>query len=92
MDGKDHLTIFKGEGLLRWTATPTNRWRVTQRELRSIRAYVKLAAPEPDILRQVGEESRRNGTDKLTSRQIDRIIRETKAHRKAKANRSPSAE
>ena len=42
--------------------------------LLGIREYVKLAAPEPEVLRLLGEESRRNGTDKLTSRQIDRII------------------
>lgn len=43
--------------------------------LLSIRDYVKLAAPEPEVLRIVGEESKRNGTSKLTSRQIDRIIK-----------------
>ena len=42
--------------------------------LLSIRDYVRLAAPEPDVLRVIGEESKRNGTDKLTSRQIDRVI------------------
>jgi len=43
--------------------------------LLSIRDYVRLAAPEPEVLRIVGEESRRKGTNKLASRQIDRIIR-----------------
>jgi prevent-host-death family protein len=42
--------------------------------LLSIRDYVRLAAPEPQVLRIIGEESRRRGTDKLTSRQIDQII------------------
>jgi prevent-host-death family protein len=50
--------------------------------LLSIRDYVKLAAPEPEILRIVGEESRRNGTDKLTSRQIDQLIKSTRARKK----------
>jgi prevent-host-death family protein len=50
--------------------------------LLSIRDYVKLAAPEPEILRIVGEESERNGTDKLTSRQIDQLIKSTRARRK----------
>ncbi len=68
-----------------------NRRRVTETELRSIRAYVKLTAPEPEVLRLVGEESYRNGTDKLTLRQINRIISETRARMKAKANRSSSA-
>jgi len=43
--------------------------------LLSIRDYVKLAAPEPEILRIIGEISERNGTDKLTSCQIDAIIK-----------------
>jgi len=43
--------------------------------LLSIRDYVRLAAPEPEVLRVIGEESRRKGTASLSSRQIDRIIR-----------------
>ncbi|MGA2339452.1 MAG: type II toxin-antitoxin system Phd/YefM family antitoxin [Terracidiphilus sp.] len=50
--------------------------------LLSIRDYVKLAAPEPEILKIVGEESRRNGTDRLTSRQIDQLIKSTRARKK----------
>src|SRR5260370_42041153 len=42
--------------------------------LLSIRDYVRLAAPEPEVLRVIGEESRRKGTGKLTSRQIDEVI------------------
>src|SRR6478735_8711360 len=47
--------------------------------LLSIRDYVRLAAPEPEVLRIIGEESQRKGTDKLTSRQIDKIIKQTRA-------------
>lgn len=47
--------------------------------LLSIRDYVRLATPEPEILRLLGEESRAKGKDKLSSQQIDRIIRETRA-------------
>jgi prevent-host-death family protein len=43
--------------------------------LLSIRDYVRLAAPEPEVLRVIGEESRRKGTDKLSSRQIDQVIK-----------------
>jgi len=43
--------------------------------LLSIRDYVKLAAPEPEVLRVIGDESERNGTSRLSSRQIDRIIK-----------------
>lgn len=47
--------------------------------LLSIRDYVRLAAPEPEVLRVIGEESRRKGTDKLTARQIDRLIQSARA-------------
>ena len=50
--------------------------------LLSIRDYVKLAAPEPEVLRIIGEESERNGTNALTSRQIDQIIKATRAQKK----------
>jgi prevent-host-death family protein len=43
--------------------------------LLSIRDYVRLADPEPQVLSIIGEESRRKGTDKLTSRQIDEVIK-----------------
>jgi prevent-host-death family protein len=47
--------------------------------LLSIRDYVRLAAPEPEVLRVIGEESKAKGTDNLSPRQIDRIIRATRA-------------
>jgi len=50
--------------------------------LLSIRDYVKLAAPEPEVLRILGEESERNGTNALTSRQIDQVIKATWAQKK----------
>ncbi len=49
--------------------------------LLSIRDYVRLAAPEPEVLRAIGEESRRKGTDKLSSRQIDQVIKATRAQK-----------
>ena len=49
--------------------------------LLSIRDYVRLAAPEPEILRVIGEESRRKDTDALTSKQIDEIIRKTRVRK-----------
>ena len=52
--------------------------------LLSIRDYVRLAAPEPEVLRVIGEESKRKGTDKLTAREIDQEI---KAARAAKRKR-----
>ena len=47
--------------------------------LLSSRDYVRLAAPEPDVLRIIGEESRTKGTNHFTSQQIDRIIRASRA-------------
>lgn len=49
--------------------------------LLSIRDYMRLAAPEPEVLRVIGQESERNGTTKLTSRQIDRIIKISRSHK-----------
>jgi len=43
--------------------------------LLSIRDYVRLAAPEPEVLRLIGEESRLKGTTTLSSRQIDRVVK-----------------
>ena len=47
--------------------------------LLSIRDYVRLAAPEPEVLRIIGEESRAKGTDNLSWQEIDRIIRTVRA-------------
>jgi prevent-host-death family protein len=49
--------------------------------LLSIRDYVRLAAPEPEVLRVVGEEAKRKGMDKLTWRQIDQVIKASRAAR-----------
>lgn len=49
--------------------------------LLSIRDYVRLATPEPEVLRIIGEESKRKGTHKLSARRIDEII---KAARRSK--------
>ena len=50
--------------------------------LLSIRDYVRLAVPEPEVLRIIGKESKRKGTHKLSPRQIDQII---KAARQSKS-------
>ena len=47
----------------------------------SIRDYVRLASPEPEVLRAIGKESKQKGTSKLSAAQIDRII---KAARRSK--------
>ena len=48
----------------------------------SIHNYVRLAAPEPEVLRVIGEESERAGTSRLTARQIDQIIKRARAQRR----------
>src|SRR3979409_2227194 len=50
--------------------------------LLSIKDYVRLAAPEPEVLRVLGKESIRNGTDTLSSRQIDQVIKAARAIRR----------
>jgi prevent-host-death family protein len=49
--------------------------------LLSLQEYVRLAAPEPEILRVIGEDSKRRGTSKLTSRQIEAEIRAVRANK-----------
>lgn len=43
--------------------------------LLSIRDYVRLAAPEPEVLTIIGEESKAKGTVALNFQRIDNIIR-----------------
>jgi len=43
--------------------------------------YVRIASPEPDVLRIIGEESQGKGTDKLSSHQIDRVIKAARARK-----------
>jgi prevent-host-death family protein len=50
--------------------------------LLSLRDYVKLAAPEPEVLKIIGEESERKRTSLLSSRQVDAVIRAARAKKK----------
>ena len=52
--------------------------------LLSIQDYVRLAAPEPEVLRGIGEESQRKGTNTLSLRQIDQVIKATRAKTQAR--------
>jgi len=56
--------------------SPARRARIQTSKLRS-----RLPA-EPNVLTIVGKESKRKGTDRLTSQQIDRIIRKARATKK----------
>lgn len=49
--------------------------------LLSIRDYVRLAAPEPEVLRILGEESKAKGTSAISSRQIDRAVKAARARK-----------
>jgi prevent-host-death family protein len=50
--------------------------------LLSIREYVRLAVPEPEVLRIIGEESRSKKTNRLTARQIHRVIQAARKTRR----------
>ncbi len=50
--------------------------------LLNIRDYVKLAAPEPEVLKIIGDEAKGNRTTALTSRQIDQIIKTARSEKK----------
>src|ERR1700730_10205521 len=52
--------------------------------LLNIRDYVKLAAPEPEVLKIIGDEARQNRTNALSSRQIDLVIKAARAEKKKK--------
>ena len=43
--------------------------------LLSVRDYVRLAVPEPEVLRIIGRESKQKRIDRLTPRQIDGLIK-----------------
>jgi len=49
--------------------------------LLSIRDYVRLAAPEPEVLWLIGRDSQRRGTHKLSSQQIDQVIKATRTQK-----------
>src|SRR5580704_17196219 len=50
--------------------------------LMDIRDYVKLAAPEPEVLKLIGDEAAQNRTSALSSRQIDQVIKAARAEKK----------
>lgn len=49
--------------------------------LLSIRDYVRLAAPEPEVLRVLGEESKRKRTSVMTSPRIAQVIKATRVRK-----------
>jgi prevent-host-death family protein len=69
------------------TSVVIERRGIPKAVLMGIRDYVRLAAPEPEVLRIIGEDSRRQGTDRLTSRQIDRVIEATRKAKRARTSK-----
>jgi prevent-host-death family protein len=55
--------------------------------LLGLQDYLRLAAPEPEVLRLIGEESEASGTSALTSREIEKIIKTARAVRAKKSQR-----
>ena len=49
--------------------------------LLGLQDYVRLAAPEPEVLRLIGEESEVKGTSTLSFSEIDKVIRATRSAR-----------
>ncbi|MGB6475327.1 MAG: type II toxin-antitoxin system Phd/YefM family antitoxin [Candidatus Sulfotelmatobacter sp.] len=43
--------------------------------LLSVRDYVRLSVPEPAVLRIIGMESKNKGTNRLSTTQIDQIVK-----------------
>jgi hypothetical protein len=52
--------------------------RTPRAVLARIQKHVRLAAPEPKVLRAIGEESIQKATHTLTSKRIDQIIKTTR--------------
>lgn len=50
--------------------------------LLNISDYVKLAAPEPEVLKIIGDDAKRNNTAGMTSRQIDQVIKAARSANK----------
>ena len=55
--------------------------RLSGAPAQAVRERVRLILPEPEILRTVGEESKQKATHRLSSKQLDGII---KAARRSK--------
>jgi len=75
MYGKGHIRMNCRYNL-RTAKTPR---RLSKAVRLAIQDHVRLAAPEAKVLATIGQESRRKGTDKLTSREIDQIIKSARA-------------
>jgi prevent-host-death family protein len=72
--------------LLRQVEEEQGSWVIEKRGtpravLMNIRHYVRLASPEPDVLKAIGKNSKARGTNALTSRQIDRLIKKARARK-----------
>jgi hypothetical protein len=48
-----------------------------------IQDYIRTFAPEPEVLKLIGEQSRKKGTGRLSVRQIDREIAASRGQKRA---------
>jgi hypothetical protein len=55
-------------------------------EVRTLSGREDLTLRVPRVLKLIGEESKRNGTDRLSLRKIDLIIRSVRKHRRNRAS------
>jgi len=53
----------------------------------SLSDYVDTIAPEPGWLNKIRDASKRRGTDRLTMREIDAIVADTRRERRPKRSR-----
>jgi hypothetical protein len=51
----------------------------------SIEDYLRLAAPEPEVLRLIRKESVKHGTDRLSMAEIDEVIAEVRRERRKRS-------
>ncbi len=52
--------------------------------MRAVKSVRIVVSAEPEVLRVIGEESRRKGTNTLSSREIDKVIRAARGKTEAR--------
>jgi hypothetical protein len=78
----DRIVELQGQGMKMKRSKNQPLRTAKQDQYLSVRDIVKRTAPEPEVLRVIGEESQRNGTSRLTTGEIDQIIKATRAQKK----------
>ena len=78
--------------ILRRVKTNNERFVIDRRGepqaiIMSLSDYVDTIAPEPGWLKKIRNAAKRRGTDRLTMREIDAIVADTRRQRRAKRSR-----